>query len=90
MTLLWLVFLLTLTVMMNSLWSQEGLRRRAWAGLAGLVLFATLAFGCGGSSPPPPAPITQTLGTPSGVYTVVVTATSGPTSRSMNLTLVVN
>lgn len=86
----WLLFVLTLTVMLSSLWGQEGLRRRAWAGLAGVVLFAALSFGCGGASPSPPSSSTQTLGTPSGVYTLVVTATSGATSHSMNLSLTVN
>ncbi len=87
-TLLWLLVVLTLAMMLRSLQSKAHSRRPAWAALAGIVLFATLAFGCGGSNPPP-APTTQTLGTPSGVYTVTVTATSGAVSHSMNLSMTV-
>ncbi len=86
---LWLLVALTLAILLASLQSKANARRPAWAALAAIVLFATLAFGCGGSSPPPPPPTTQTLGTPSGNYQVTVTATSGGTSHSMNLTLTV-
>jgi trimeric autotransporter adhesin len=54
------------------------------------IAAATMLVGCGGSTsttPPPPPPVT---GTPAGTYTIVVTATSGSTTSSANLTLVVN
>ncbi len=88
-TMLWLLVALTLTMMLGSRQSKAQSRRPAWAALACIVLLATLAVGCGGASPPPPAPTTQTLGTPSGTYQVTVTATSGGTSHSMNLTMTV-
>jgi len=62
-------------------------RQRTFAGgtLALFVVFLVMeAVGCGGSSPPPPH------GTPAGTYTVTVTGTSGSTTHTANLTLVVN
>ncbi len=52
------------------------------------IVAATLLVGCGGgsSSAPPPPPQT---GTPAGTYTIVVTATSGSTTGTSNLTLIV-
>ncbi|MGC1902477.1 MAG: choice-of-anchor D domain-containing protein, partial [Candidatus Acidiferrum sp.] len=52
------------------------------------IAAATMLVGCGGSSsttPPPPA-----TGTPAGSYTLTVTATSGSTTASTTVTLVVN
>jgi hypothetical protein len=53
-----------------------------------LVLWVTLEFtacgGGGGSTLPPPT------GTPAGTYTVAVTGTSGNTSHTTSLTLIVN
>ena len=51
------------------------------------ILAATLIGGCGGgSSSTPPPPVT---GTPAGSYTITVTATSGSTTATTPLTLVV-
>jgi hypothetical protein len=44
-----------------------------------------LLWSCGGGSTPPP----QNVGTPAGTYTLTVTAVSGSTTQSQNLTLVV-
>lgn len=69
---------------------QGGLGRRALVGLAGVLLFAAFATGCGGSASAPPAP----TGTQAGTYTLVVTATSGTGTglviHSAMLTLIVN
>ena len=50
-----------------------------------------ICVGCGGSvgSPQQQSPPTVTAGTPAGNYTVVVTATSGAISQSINLSLTV-
>ena len=51
------------------------------------IVAATLLVGCGGgSSSTPPPPVT---GTPAGTYTITVTATSGSTTATTQLTLVV-
>jgi hypothetical protein len=54
------------------------------------IVAATAMSGCGGGSssttPPPPSPV---AGTPAGTYTITVTATSGATVLTTNLTLVV-
>ncbi len=66
-------------------------RRQRFAGalsLAGLVLLILQTIGCGGGSsysPPPPPP-----GTPAGTYSVTVTGTSGNTTHTTTLTLIVN
>lgn len=53
------------------------------------IVAATVLVGCGGgsSTPPPPPPVT---GTPVGTYAIRVTATSGSTTSTAALTLVVN
>ena len=65
-------------------------RRKRWqrtaftvAGVSMVLLIAA----CGGSSTPPPPP---PHGTPAGTSTIVVTATSGTATRTINLTLTVN
>ncbi len=65
--------------------------RRLWSlstPLALTLLFVLVACGggnsSGGSSPPPPS---GSSGTPPGSYTVVVTATSGAMTRTLNLTV---
>jgi hypothetical protein len=74
-------------------------RRLAWAPVAaGVLLLAGLAMsgcgggGSGGTTMPPPSGGNAT-GTPTGTYTIVVTATTGSgtsaVSHAMNLTLVV-
>jgi sugar lactone lactonase YvrE len=52
------------------------------------IVAATLIGGCGGgsSSTPPPPPVT---GTPAGTYMITVTATSGSTTATTQLTLIV-
>jgi trimeric autotransporter adhesin len=64
-------------------------RRRRWARLFSLLVFAGLVagIGCGGgssSSGPPPNP-----GTPLGTYTVIVNASTGPLSHSTSFVLTV-
>ena len=64
-------------------------RRRRWAILTGMTIFALLilAPACGGgSSTPPPK---QDPGTPAGTYTVTVTGTAGTMVQSAQFTLVV-
>jgi hypothetical protein len=73
-----LLVLLTLALLAGSLRQQNGLSRRAWAGV---VLLAALSVGCGGGS----ASVPQ--GTPAGTYTLTVTSTSGGVSHNMTLTL---
>ena len=86
--------LLFAIVMMFS-WMQNPASRRRTLRVAMSVCLilmpiaaATMLVGCGGSSsttPPPPA-----TGTPAGSYTLTVTATSGSTTASTTVTLVVN
>jgi len=55
-----------------------------------LLLLAVAVFAiasCGGGSPPPPPPVT---GTPAGTFTVTVSATSGATTHTSVITLVVH
>jgi hypothetical protein len=54
----------------------------------GMVLF--MASCGGGSSTPPPPPTAPQGGTPAGMQNLVVTATSGSATRTINLTLTVN
>src|SRR5882672_7841011 len=76
-----LLVLLTLALLASSLRQQGGLSRRAWAGLAGVVLLAALSVGCGGGSASTPQ------GTLAGTYTVTVNSTSGGVSHTTVLTL---
>ncbi|HUI42604.1 MAG TPA: choice-of-anchor D domain-containing protein, partial [Terriglobia bacterium] len=81
----WLWGLLLLTALGLVASGGPARRRRAWAGLAGFALLTTLAVGCGGgsmsmTSPPPAA-------TPSGTYSLTLTATSGTLTQSVGLTL---
>jgi hypothetical protein len=68
---------------------REFLRRVSRIGLLlGVVCLACLHIGCGGggsSSPTSPAPPNNF--TPSGTYTLTITATQGTAMRNMNLTL---
>lgn len=59
---------------------------RAAFASAGMALMLLIAA-CGGGTPPPPPP---PHGTPAGSSTIVVTATSGTVTRTINLTLNVN
>lgn len=61
--------------------SQRPVLRLLWAA----PLFAILLCACGGGGSQGP----QNPGTPAGTYTITVTATSGNTTQSQNLTLVV-
>ena len=76
-----LLVFLTLALLASSLRQQGGLSRRAWAGLAGVMLFAALSVGCGGGSASAPQ------GTPAGTYTLTVTSTSGGVSHTTTLTV---
>jgi hypothetical protein len=53
--------------------------------VSGLLLAAMVGCGGGGGG----GGTVHVIGTPAGTYTVVVTATSGNTSRNFNLTLTV-
>jgi hypothetical protein len=55
--------------------------------VSGLLLAAMT--GCGGGGGGSGGGTVHVIGTPAGTYTVVVTATSGNTSRNFNLTLTV-
>jgi hypothetical protein len=61
--------------------------RRGWGALGMLAVLA-LMVACGGGSSSTKPPV-QT-GTPAGTYTIVVSATSGSTTHTQNLTLTVN
>ena len=63
--------------------------RRSRIGYLGLLaLFALAISSCGGGSSNPQSGGT-TVGTPAGTYNLVVTATSGGTTQTQNLTLIV-
>jgi hypothetical protein len=88
-----LAMLLLIVTLLAATQSPAGRLRLARVALSAcLVLMpivaATLIGGCGGgsSSTPPPPPVT---GTPAGSYTITVTATSGSTTATTQLTLVV-
>jgi Abnormal spindle-like microcephaly-assoc'd, ASPM-SPD-2-Hydin/Beta-propeller repeat len=57
--------------------------------VAPLALLGIVLCSCGGSSPTAPAPPTHSSGTPAGIYTIVITAKSGTTAQTQNLTLTV-
>jgi hypothetical protein len=57
--------------------------------VAPLVLLGVALCSCGGSSPTSPTPPTHSSGTPAGTYTIVITAKSGTTAQTQNLTLTV-
>jgi hypothetical protein len=61
--------------------------RRGW-GILGMLAVLALMVACGGGSSSTKPPV-QT-GTPAGTYTIVVSATSGSTTHTQNLTLTVN
>jgi trimeric autotransporter adhesin len=69
--------------------SARGRRCLAWLALtAPIVLAIILAVGCGSSpTQPPPQPVG---GTPTGTYTLMLTAMSGSDSHTIKLTLIVN
>jgi hypothetical protein len=89
-----LAMLLLIVTLLAATQSPAGRLRFARVALSAcLVLMpivaATLLVGCGGgssSTPPPPPPVT---GTPAGTYPITVTATSGSTTATTQLTLVV-
>jgi hypothetical protein len=68
-------------------------RKRMWKALSlsfgVLVIVAAMASCGGGSSTPPPPAVMHGTGTPPGASTVTLTATSGSTSHTANVTLVV-
>lgn len=68
---------------LTSVQSRRPVLRLMWAA----PLFAILLCSCGGGSNRPQNP--QNPGTPAGTYTLTVTATSGSTTQSQNLTLIV-
>ena len=86
-----IVLLAMLALSLLALFARARRRRLALAATLGIfvLLLVFHAAGCGsaGSNPPPPPP---PQGTPAGTYTVTVTGTSGSTTRTANLTLIVN
>ena len=71
-------------VMRDSTFAKRG---QTWGTLGMLVVLA-LIVGCGGGSSSTKPPVQS--GTPAGTYTIVVSATSGSTTHTQNLTLTVN
>jgi hypothetical protein len=64
-------------------------RKRSVRAICSLLMLAMTVLAiasCGGGSPPPPPPIT---GTPAGTFSVTVSATSGATTHTSVITLVV-
>jgi hypothetical protein len=85
----WIVWVLLLCALFAFTLRWHPAPRRAWFPFA--ALFALFVLGCagggsGGGSPTPP----PQQGTPAGTYTLQVNATSGGTTRTVSLTLVVN
>src|SRR6266851_2641562 len=83
-TLPWLLLLLSLVILTGAL-RRRSRWRRAWVGLAAMLMASALFFGCGGGGTPPPP-----RGTPSGTYTITVSATSAGVTRASTLSLTVN
>src|SRR5216683_2256933 len=83
-TLPWLLLLLSLVILTGAL-RRRSRWRRAWVGLAAMLMASALFFGCGGGGTPPPP-----RGTPSGTYTITVGATSAGVTRATTLSLTVN
>jgi hypothetical protein len=83
----WALALLGCLALMKAASAQQSPRLR-WR-LAPLLALALCACG-GGSSTPTPTPTPNPNGTPAGAYTIVVTAKSGGTTQTQNLTLTVN
>jgi len=75
------MFGLTVLLLLN------GRRKRSLVALASISMGVVLMASCGGGGGSGGG---GTKGTPSGTYTIVVTATNGTKSESTNLTLNVN
>jgi hypothetical protein len=85
---LWLAMLLPLAEIMVGLANR---RKRGRLGCAAAALLLMFLLGCGGGNgggSPPILPPTDTA-TPTGTYTLTVTATSGPVSHSTDVILIV-
>jgi hypothetical protein len=90
-----LALLFVVAMMLGWMQNQPGRMRLARVALSLCLILmpiaaATVLVGCGGGSstgPPTPPPAT---GTPAGTYMITVTATSGSTTNSTKLTLIVN
>src|SRR6266852_6135837 len=80
----WLLLLLSIVILASAL-RRRSRWRRAWVGLAAMLMAAALFFGCGGGGAPPPP-----QGTPSGAYTITVSATSAGVTLATMLSLSVN
>ena len=80
----WLLLLLSIVILARTL-RRRSRWRRAWVGLAAMLMAAALFFGCGGRGAPPPP-----QGTPSGTYAITVSATSAGVTRATMLSLTVN
>src|SRR5229473_2058258 len=79
----WLLLLLSIVILASAL-RRRSRWRRAWVGLAAMLMAVALFFGCGGGGAPPPP-----QGTPSGTYTITVSATSAGVTRATMLSLTV-
>jgi hypothetical protein len=83
-----LLFEVALAFLLLALSKRRAISRKAIPALLALGIATAICIGCGGGSSPSNQP--GNSGTPSGNYTLVLTATSGSVSESMNLTLTVN
>ncbi len=83
----WFLLLPGLVMLAVALRRRSRARRRAWVGLAAILMAAALFLGCGsGGGAPSSAP----QGTLAGTYTITVTGTSGGANRSTSVNLTVN
>jgi parallel beta-helix repeat protein len=88
--LLWLVWLAFGAALLISSCKYRKLRPRIALAVGGMGIIMLMAACGGGSTPTPPPPPPVPHGTPAGMSTLVVTATSGTATRTFNLTLNVN
>jgi len=78
----WLLLFLSLVILTRALRRRS--RRRAWLGLAAMLMAAALFFGCGGANS-----TNVPSGTTAGTYLITVSAMSGGASRTSTLSLTV-
>jgi beta-propeller repeat-containing protein/centrosomal CEP192-like protein len=79
----WLLLLLSLVILSAALRGRSRMRR-AWVGLAAMLMGAALFFGCGGGGASTPQ-----NGTLAGTYVITVNATSAGVTRTTTLSLTV-
>ena len=91
-----LLLVLSLCISLLAVMPRRGSRRLQWALCVFALALILLASACGGGSsppsgppPPPPPPPPQNVPTPTGSYSVLVTATANGTIHNVRLTLIV-